>query len=134
MAKTKYLVRHNGEIIGTRSSDRTYTHAIACWGHGKSGAVATWCGRLDLAQGEQRKYQRMGFTAEILPVEIVPAKPARKPVIEDPDRRALFQPDFHRIRLWVSPNMYSEMPCETEAQARELIVQSGIAQGLKVEA
>jgi len=73
---TKYIVRHNSEIIGTRKSDRTYTHAIAVWGHGKTSAIATWCGRPDLAVGEQRKYQRYGYTAEILPVEVV--QPTRR--------------------------------------------------------
>jgi hypothetical protein len=75
MAKTKYLVRRNGEIIGTRSSDRTYTHAIVTQ-HDHPGCVpkvVTWCGRPDLAQGEQRKYQRQGYTAEIVPVEIAPS-------------------------------------------------------------
>jgi hypothetical protein len=73
---TKYIIRHNSEIIGTRKGDRTYTHAIAVWGHGKTGAIATWCGRPDLAVGEQRKYQRYGYTTEILPVEVV--QPTRR--------------------------------------------------------
>lgn len=73
---TKYVARHNGEIIGTRKSSiptscKTYTHAVAVWGHGQTGVVKTWCSRLDLAQGEQRKYQRYGYTAEIVPAEIV---------------------------------------------------------------
>jgi hypothetical protein len=70
----KYIARHNHEIIGKRTSKsgRVYTHAIAVWGHGKTAAVVTWCGRLDLAQGEQRKYQRYGYTAEIVPVELTP--------------------------------------------------------------
>jgi hypothetical protein len=71
MPKIKYLVRHNGEIIATRKSDRTYTHAIVVWGHGKTAAVEGYCGRLDLAQDRQRKYQRYGFTAEIIPVETI---------------------------------------------------------------
>jgi hypothetical protein len=71
MPKIKYLVRHNNEIIATRKSDRTYTHAIVVWGHGKTAEVATYCGRLDLAHNEQRKYQRYGYTAEIAPVETI---------------------------------------------------------------
>jgi hypothetical protein len=67
----KYVVRHNGEIIGTRKSPRTYTHAIAVWGHGKTAAVVTWCGRPDLAANEQRKYQGYGYTAEAVAVEVL---------------------------------------------------------------
>lgn len=91
MAKIKYLVRHEGEIIGTRSSERTYTHAIAVWGHGKSGAVATWCGRPDLAAGEQRKYQRYGFRAEILPVEVV-TKPSNAKLAQALNDSGVFAP------------------------------------------
>ena len=71
MPKIKYLVKVDDKIVGTRQSHRTYTHAIVVYGHGKSGEVATWCGRLDLAQGEQRKYQRYGYNAQIAPVETV---------------------------------------------------------------
>jgi hypothetical protein len=77
MAKTKYLVRHEGEIAGTRSSERTYTHAIVVQGHGKGPSVATWCGRPDLALGEQRKWASRGFTATIAPVEVI-VPPAKK--------------------------------------------------------
>jgi hypothetical protein len=74
--QTKYVARHNGEIIGTRRSTiptnlKTYTHAVAVWGHGKTAKVVTWCSRPDLAQGEQRKYQRYGYQAQIVPVEVV---------------------------------------------------------------
>jgi hypothetical protein len=72
---TKYIVRHDNQIIGNRNSkDRTYTHAIAVWGHGKTAHIATWCGRLDLAQDAQHKYQRYGYRAEILPVEVATPK------------------------------------------------------------
>ena len=72
----KYVVKHNGAVIGKRTSSipleaKRYTHAIAVWGHGKTAKVVTWCSRLDLAQGEQRKYQRYGYTAEILPAEVL---------------------------------------------------------------
>lgn len=82
---TKFIVRHNGEIIGTRKSaaDRIYTHAIAVWGHGKTAEVVTWCGRPDLAAGEQRKYQRYGYTAEILTVEQLQPKPVTPKTIEE---------------------------------------------------
>ena len=94
MAKTKYLVRHNGEIIGTRSSDRTYTHAIARAGvtaraapSPPGAAGSTWprasCASISAWASPPRSCRSR-----------VPAKPACKPVIEDPDRRALFQPDF----------------------------------------
>jgi hypothetical protein len=74
--RTKYVARHNGWIIGKRVSTippavKTYTHAVAVWGHGQTGVVKTWCSRLDLAQDMQRKYQRYGFRAEILTAEIV---------------------------------------------------------------
>lgn len=68
---TKYVAKHEGQIVGTRTSDRTYTHAIVTQGHGKGPHVATWCGRLDLAHGEQRKAERYGYTATIVPVEII---------------------------------------------------------------
>jgi hypothetical protein len=71
MPKTKYVAHSDGKVIGTRSSDRVYTHAIAVWGHGKTAAVVTWCGRFDLAQGERRKYERYGYTAHIIPVMVV---------------------------------------------------------------
>jgi hypothetical protein len=80
MAKIKYVVRIAGQIVGTRTSDRKYTHAVVINGHDKTDHVATWCGRLDLAQAEQRKYQRYAFRAEIVAVEILAPKapPAAK--------------------------------------------------------
>ena len=74
--RTKYVARHHGQIIGTRNStiapaNKTYTHAVAVWGHGQTAVVKTWCSRLDLAQSQQRIYTRYGYTAEIVPVEIV---------------------------------------------------------------
>lgn len=68
---TKYIAKHEGQIVGTRTSDRTYTHAIVTQGHGKGPHVATWCGRFDLAQGEKRKAERYGYTATIVEVEVV---------------------------------------------------------------
>jgi len=68
---TKFIARLDGRIVGNRTSkERTYTHAIVINGHHRTDHVATWCGRLDLAQGEQRKYQRAGFRADIVPAEI----------------------------------------------------------------
>lgn len=69
MAKIKYVARLNGQIVGTRTSERTYTHAVILNGHGETDLVRTWCGRLDLAQAEQRKAQRCGFRADIVPAE-----------------------------------------------------------------
>jgi hypothetical protein len=69
MAKIKYTARLNGEIVGTRNSDRIYTHAIVTWTEGVEPTVATWCGRPDLARNEQSKRNRDGWTAEIVPVE-----------------------------------------------------------------
>src|SRR4051812_28153649 len=74
---TKYVARINGTIVGTRTTkDRTYTHAVVINGHSKTDHVATWCGRLDLAQKEQRKYQGFGYRAEIVAAEIF-VKPAK---------------------------------------------------------
>jgi hypothetical protein len=83
MSRVKYVARHNGEIIGTRNStipaaNKTYTHAVAVWGHGLTAKVKTWCSRLDLAQSQQRVYTRYGFQAEIVPVEIF--TPKAKPI------------------------------------------------------
>jgi hypothetical protein len=74
---TKYVARIDGQIVGHRTTmNRTYSHAIVVNGHGKTNKVLTWCGRLDLAQGEQRKAQRYGYTAEIVPAEkwIIPSR------------------------------------------------------------
>jgi hypothetical protein len=69
----KYVAKLNNVIVGTRTSKagRVYTHAIVVNGHGKTDTVVTWCGRLDLAQGEQRKYARYGYRAEIAVAEVV---------------------------------------------------------------
>jgi hypothetical protein len=69
MSAFKYEARLDGRIVGTRTSaaQRVYTHAVVCHGHGKSDVVQAWCGRLDLAQGEARKYQRYGYTVDIVP-------------------------------------------------------------------
>jgi hypothetical protein len=73
---TKYVARFNNEIVGKRTSNignKTYSHAIVAWGHGKNPHVVAWASRLDLAQTQQRQYQRWGFQAEIVPAEIVPS-------------------------------------------------------------
>jgi hypothetical protein len=76
MAATKYIARLDGQIVGTRKSaaQRVYTHAIVIYGHGKTNHVVTWCGRVDLAQGEQRKYARYGYRADIVPAEVIAPK------------------------------------------------------------
>jgi hypothetical protein len=77
---TKYIAYHNGKIVGTRKSaitHKTYSHAVVVWGHGKDGEVVTWCSRIDLAHGEQRKYQRYGFRAEIVEAQIIAPKKAQ---------------------------------------------------------
>lgn len=80
---TKYIAKFNGEIVGKRTTrDRTYTHAIVVakptsenYYFGKNSpkheqpSVASWAGRLDLAQkaaNQSRKYYEL--------VEIVPAE------------------------------------------------------------
>jgi hypothetical protein len=93
MAKTTYIVRHNGTVVGTRKSDRTYTHAIVCaqtseaaYSHGKPDApdaphVAAFCGRLDLARAQVAKLAPYFHVVEIVPVEIQAPKARRKPRI-----------------------------------------------------
>jgi hypothetical protein len=72
---TKYVARVNGAIVGKRTTkDRTYTHAIVVSRvdhEGRRGLeVVAWCGRPDLAQAEQRHYQRCGFMADIVQAEV----------------------------------------------------------------
>lgn len=76
MPAIKYIARVNGQIVGTRKSaaQRVYTHAIVVNGHGKTNHVVTWCGRPDLARNEQRKYAAYGYTADIVPAEVVSSK------------------------------------------------------------
>lgn len=79
MTRTKYVAHIAGKIVGTRNSTippavKTYTHAIVIWGHGRTEHVTAWCSRSDLAQAERRKYERWGYTAEIVPVMIMPPK------------------------------------------------------------
>ena len=74
---TKYVARLDGNIIGKRTTkDRTYTHAVVVHGHGKEPHTKNWCGRLDLAQKEQRKWQSYGYTAHVVPAELAPSKKA----------------------------------------------------------
>ena len=81
---TKYVARINGTIVGNRTSkERTYTHAIVVNGHGKTNKVVTWCGRLDLARNEQRKYQRFGYTADIVEAEIAPSNARTAKALND---------------------------------------------------
>jgi hypothetical protein len=84
MPKISYQVRSpaNGAIVGTRKSDRTYTHAIVCTGTGNGMPegkqyVTTWCGSLDLARkaSTQRQYTWNAERVEIVPVEIVTKAP-----------------------------------------------------------
>ena len=71
---TKYIAKFEGQIVGKRTTkNRAYTHAIVINGHGKTNKVVTWCGRLDHAQNEQRKYARYGYTADIVAAEIAPS-------------------------------------------------------------
>jgi len=71
---TKYIARYNDQIVGKRSTkDRTYTHAIVIIREGAAPAVATWCGRPDLAQSEQRRRTGPTQTAVIVPAEIAPS-------------------------------------------------------------
>jgi hypothetical protein len=82
---TKYIARLNNEIVGKRTSDRTYTHAVVCsrpsvgnWYHGKNSKyeaphVAAWCGRPDLAQSQLKKFAGFYEVAQIVPVEVATA-------------------------------------------------------------
>jgi hypothetical protein len=77
----KYIASLNGKIVGKRISnivDKTYTHAIVAWGHGMDPHVVAWASRLDLAQGQKRKYQHWGFQAEIVSAVVVSKKESGK--------------------------------------------------------
>ena len=64
MPKKFYQVIKDGQIIGTRSSDRDYTHAVVTWNShrevrgqvvkDKHVAHIEYCGRLALAQKKAR--------------------------------------------------------------------------------
>lgn len=71
-----YTAHMDGKLVGKRRSGiplaaKTYTHAVVIWGHGRDPKVRTWCSRIDLAQGEARKYQRWGFQTAIVPAEVL---------------------------------------------------------------
>jgi hypothetical protein len=72
---TKYVAHFNNEIVGKRTSNianKTYSHAIVAWGHGKNPHVVAWASRGDLARNQQRQYQRWGYQAAVVAAEIVP--------------------------------------------------------------
>lgn len=87
----KYLVKFEGQLLDTRNSDRTYTHAVIAVkadGTGCKGAMA-FCGRPDLAQKEVNKLtvanarvpSWAGFTFQAVPVEVdAVAQAAKKPM------------------------------------------------------
>jgi hypothetical protein len=79
---TKYLARLDGQIVGTRSTDRTYTHAIVVNGHARTNFVAAWSGRLDLALKTAAKWGRYGYRVDIVPAEVVTPKKATPANIE----------------------------------------------------
>lgn len=88
----KYLVKFEGQLVDTRNSDRTYTHAVIAIkadGTACKGAF-TFCGRLDLARKEVSKHQatvgvkdwnRDGLTFQAVPVEVdAVTQAAKKPM------------------------------------------------------
>ncbi len=81
MAKFKYQVVHDGVVVGTRKSDRVYSHAIIARQDDGEWFVFCFCGRLDLAQMKmaggvrqwiesERKRGRDGSSAEIVAVTV----------------------------------------------------------------
>ena len=85
MPKINYQVRSsaNGAIVGTRSSHRTYTHALVVTSIDGKVYVPTWCGSLELARKASfnRAYIWNAAHVSIEEVEIVAPK-GRKPVID----------------------------------------------------
>ncbi len=69
MAKIKYQVKFDGEVIGKRTSDRTYTHAIVIRRAGLSPTVVSFCGRRDLADKEAGKWRHNDNQVFIVSVE-----------------------------------------------------------------
>lgn len=52
----KYTIQFNGQVAGTRKSDRTYTHAVVSFKDGVS-TVRCYNGSYDLAVKASQKYQ-----------------------------------------------------------------------------
>lgn len=74
--KISYIARYEGEIVGTRKSHRTYTHAVVITSTAQAGHhsphVNSWAGSLALAQREARKLlgYSMVASATVVPVEV----------------------------------------------------------------
>jgi hypothetical protein len=61
----KYEVTAQDGTVYNRKSDRTYTHAVVgTWNDGHGFGVIAWCGRLDLAQTQQRKWTATDLQAK----------------------------------------------------------------------
>lgn len=75
--KISYTVRLDGEIIGTRKSHRTYTHAVVAPDRdGCPAVVVAYCGRPDLADKKlaecertSRQYSDRATSCVIVPVD-----------------------------------------------------------------
>ncbi len=78
MTKTKYSVTDSRGKVHTRTSPRTYTHAVVHhvpardaegnWLARAAYSNANWCGSLKLAQKEAAQWGRRGLTTEIIEV------------------------------------------------------------------
>lgn len=69
MKKHTYFVENHPTI--TRTTHRTYTHAVIYDRADGTSEAATWCGRYDLALKELGKYQKYNYkNARIAPVHI----------------------------------------------------------------
>ncbi len=69
MSKTKYRVELNGEVIGRRTSDRTYTHAVVIDRPDlEMPKVVSFCGRHELALKEAGKWRHNENRVIIVPV------------------------------------------------------------------
>ena len=55
--KIRYSVVPDGEVVGTRKSHRTYTHALVDLDPSEPARVESYAGRRDLAEKLLRTYQ-----------------------------------------------------------------------------
>jgi hypothetical protein len=76
MKKIKYRVVDSRGQEHTRTSPRTYTHAVVHhvpdrpaadgWPDRKGYSQAAWCGRADLAETEAARWRKHGWQAEVI--------------------------------------------------------------------
>lgn len=71
--KTKYQVAKDGVVLDTRSTNRTYTHALVAEKEGATTRVIGYCGSLALSMksGDRRHYEQSGYKVTSVPVEVI---------------------------------------------------------------